>query len=143
MPSSRYRGRCACGQVSYEASADPYRMVNCHCRDCQRASGSGYAALCAFHKDNITLTGEVRYYRSISERGMAIERGFCATCGNPMTIRPHAQPNALYIFAASLDDPALHKPTANIWTKSAHPWDHMDPALPRLETTTPPSPPPR
>jgi hypothetical protein len=141
MPEKRYRGQCACGHVRYEASHPPYRMVNCHCRDCQRASGSGYAALCAFHKDHIVMTGDIRYYRSTSDRGMAIDRGFCPTCGNPLTIRPQAQPDAVYVFAASLDDPALHEPTANIWTKSAQPWVHMDPNLPRLETTTPPTPP--
>src|ERR1700730_8733194 len=38
-------GRCACGAVEYECDGEPVAMLNCHCRDCQRASGSAYAAI--------------------------------------------------------------------------------------------------
>jgi hypothetical protein len=33
------------------------------------------------------------------------------------------------IYASSLDDPSWHRPTMDIFTSSAQPWDHMDPAL--------------
>jgi hypothetical protein len=36
-------GECACGAVRYECSAAPVAMVNCHCRDCQRAGGAGFS----------------------------------------------------------------------------------------------------
>jgi hypothetical protein len=109
-------------------------MVNCHCRDCQRASGTAYAALIAFPTEAVTLSGEVRYYRVTSERGTQLDRGFCATCGSPLVLKPLARPEVLYVHAASLDDPSLHKPTANIWTRSAQSWDCIDPAIPRFET---------
>jgi hypothetical protein len=41
------------------------------------------------------------------------------------------------VQAASLDDPALYRPSANIWMRSAVPWDHLDPALPRFEKMRP------
>jgi len=133
MPGA-YSGRCACGEVRYQIDAEPLRMINCHCRDCQRASGSAYAALIAFSKERVTLSGEIRYYRSISDRGTQLERGFCETCGSPVILRPAARPEVLYVQAGSLDDPSLYKPTANIWTRSGQSWDCIDPAIPRFET---------
>jgi len=43
--AQKLSGGCACGAIHYECSADPLRMLNCHCRDCQQASGSAYAAI--------------------------------------------------------------------------------------------------
>lgn len=128
----KFRGRCACGKVAYETDADPVVMMNCHCRDCQRASGTAFAALVLFPVDRFQLLGELKYFAVISERGTTLERGFCPNCGNPVTIKP-ARPDMIFIQAASLDDPSLYKPTANIWVRSAAPWDHMDAALPRFE----------
>ena len=36
-----YTGGCACGEIRYEISDEPMVMNDCHCRDCQRKSGTG------------------------------------------------------------------------------------------------------
>ena len=137
MENARFTGGCACGQARYEIAAEPLRMVKCHCRDCQRASGSAYAALLAFELASVKLTGELRYYGVTSVRGTLLERGFCPTCGNPVTMKPGARPNVLYIHAGSLDDPSLYRPTAQQWVRSAQDWDYIDPRLPRFEERQP------
>ena len=79
-----HTGGCACGQVRYELTAAPARMLNCHCRDCQRASGSAFAAILIVPADGLRLSGELRYHAATSERNTQIERGFCPTCGSPI-----------------------------------------------------------
>jgi hypothetical protein len=37
------------------------------------------------------------------------------------------------IWTASLDDPSWFNPQMDVWTSDAHPWDQMNPALPRFE----------
>ena len=93
MENARYTGGCACGQMKYDITGESVRMLNCHCRDCQRASGSAYAALLAFEQKSVKLTGELRYYGVTSEWGNRLERGFCPNCGNPVTIKPGARQN--------------------------------------------------
>jgi hypothetical protein len=118
-------GGCLCGAVRYETEADPVVMVNCHCRDCQRAGGSGYAPFVIVPKAAVKIAGEARTYRTIGDAGLAVERGFCPTCGSPLFAKLERMPDVLGLQAASLDDPALYKPGLDLFTSSAQPWVHM------------------
>jgi hypothetical protein len=120
-------GGCICGAIRYESDADPVAMLNCHCRDCQRAGGSGYAPVLVLPKSAVQVTGAPRYYKTVGDSGKAIERGFCPTCGSQVLVKLERMPDLLGIQAASLDDPSLYKPELDIFTESAQPWVHMAP----------------
>ena len=57
MPQ-KLSGGCACSAIRYECDADPVIMMNCHCRDCQKASGSAYAAIVVVPKGAVKIRGE-------------------------------------------------------------------------------------
>jgi hypothetical protein len=122
-------GRCACGAVRYECSGDPAFMGNCHCRDCQRASGSAYSANIGVPENTVKVTGNVKYHEIIGGSGKPISRGFCANCGSPLFAKPSVMPSMIVINVASLDDPSIYKPAMDIFASSAQPWDHMSPQL--------------
>ena len=133
MPTP-FSGGCACGAIRYECSAEPLFSANCHCRDCQRASGSAFASVLSVPKTALILTKSTpKYHRVIADSGQIMERGFCPTCGSPLLVNWSAAPALVMIQAASLDDPSWHRPTMNCWTASAQPWDHMNPILPKFE----------
>ena len=49
-------GGCACGAIRYSCSSAPLYMGNCHCRDCQRATGSAFfPAVKAPHSTNVLI----------------------------------------------------------------------------------------
>ena len=127
--AQKISGGCACGAIHYECSADPIVMLNCHCRDCQRASGSAYAAVVAVPKSAVQVRGEPRYYKVVGKAGKAIERGFCPTCGSQLTVKLERLPDAMGLQAGSLDDPSIHRPKMDVFTSSAQPWDHMNPNI--------------
>ena len=135
--SQTIAGGCACGAIRYETDATPVAMFNCHCRDCQRASGSGYAAMLVVPKATVRVQGEPRYYKTVGDAGRAVERGFCAVCGSTVMSKPERSPDMLVLQAASLDDPSLYKPARDAFTNSAWRWDAMTvdtPKLPRGKT---------
>ena len=123
--SQTIAGGCACGAIRYETDATPVAMFNCHCRDCQRTSGSGYAAILVVPKATVRVQGEPRYYKTVGNAGRAVERGFCAVCGSPVMSRPERRPDMLALSATSLDDPSLYKPAMDVFTDSAWHWDAM------------------
>lgn len=124
-----YSGGCACSAIRYTGTAEPAFSWNCHCRDCQRASGSGQCPVLYVPKTALTLTGNVTYYSVKAESGNAVERGFCSTCGSPVCIRAALVPNLIGLWAGSLDEPDSFQPQIDVWTASAVAWDHMSRTL--------------
>ncbi len=132
MPAP-FAGGCACGAIRYDCAADPLYMGNCHCRDCQRATGSAYFAAVGVAKTAFRLlAGMPKYYEKQADSGHTMRRAFCPECGSPVFLTNAARPELVVLYAASLDDPSWVRPARDIYTASAQPWDAMDPALPKF-----------
>ena len=58
------KGGCLCGAVRYTAEADPTSATVCHCRDCQKFTGSAFAALVRVPKEALTIEGRRRQRES-------------------------------------------------------------------------------
>lgn len=93
-------------------------MFNCHCRDCQRATGTAFSAVVYVRAKAFKITkGSPRYYSTTSEMVGHNKRGFCADCGSRLF--GGATDKGQGINASSLDDPSLFKPQMHIWTLDA------------------------
>jgi hypothetical protein len=130
--ASKFKGGCLCGSIRYEGSADPAMAGNCHCRDCQKSTGGAMASVLAAPAGTIKITGKPKYFAVKGESGKSVQRGFCADCGSPLFSKVEAIPDMLFVKAGTLDDPTYFKPAFDIFTSSAQPWDHMNPALPKF-----------
>jgi hypothetical protein len=129
MPS-RFQGGCFCGAIRYECSSEPLFMINCHCRDCQRMSGSAYAAILSMPKGAFALVkGKPEVYTATADAGSTVSRWFCSQCGAPVYHTLSALPDLVGVKVGSLDDPSWYRPTMDIYTGSAQPWDLMNPEL--------------
>jgi hypothetical protein len=135
--SAPFTGGCACGAIRYECSAEPLRSVNCHCRDCQKATGSAYYPEILVPKEALRLTkGAPKYYAVKANSGTTLNRGFCSECGCPVLILIGDLPFSS-IAIGSLDDPSWYRPEMDIFTSRAHPWDVMNPELPKFPEMPP------
>ncbi len=97
-------GRCLCGAVTI-VLRNPVGWVGaCHCRMCQRWSGSVWAGFPAA-PDNVTVEGPVRRYQS----SVLAERAFCESCGSHLWMRDH-EPGAAYDLMPGLFEEAKDWP---------------------------------
>ena len=128
----KFTGGCMCGAVRYECLAKPIMSGNCHCRDCQKASGGAFVSMLAVPASALKISGKVKYYESKADSGNAFNRGFCPACGARLFGKSAGDPRLTMITAGSLDDPGEYRPAIDFFTSSAQPWDHMNPALPKF-----------
>jgi hypothetical protein len=131
-----FQGGCACGTIRYECTETPLAMFNCHCRDCQRASGGAFVTVVLVNESALRiLQGRPKIHRAVGEAGRWTDRSFCADCGTPLFAKGEVAPSYISIKPGSLDDASWFKPTIDTWAPSAPSWLHLDPALPKANKT--------
>lgn len=82
------KGSCLCGKVTYETTAIDSNVTKCHCKLCQKASGSAYGDYTTAPIDSFKWTsGESLLKKYESTPGNF--RNFCSECGTHM---PTAHP---------------------------------------------------
>jgi hypothetical protein len=71
-------GGCLCGAVRYRASGNPSRTVVCHCKFCQRCTGSAFAVWPTFGQEKVEIRGTLTGYKHHwDESGRWIRLNFC------------------------------------------------------------------
>ena len=78
--------------------------------------------------------GSPRRYIAKADSGNEITRVFCGECGTPLYVQVSTRPDIVGVRVCTFDDASWFRPEANIFVKSAQPWDHRDPAVPAFPT---------
>ena len=125
-------GGCACGDVHYEFDGEVAMSVYCHCRDCQRSSGTGSAAVFAANRKDFKATGSTSAYRYTGDTGNGVSRHFCPKCGSPLFSDVEILPDLVFVRIASLDDPSQIRPSMHIYCDSSQVWDRPNDPLPKF-----------
>jgi len=115
-------GGCLCGKVRYRIEAEPITTRVCWCRDCQYLGAGSGTVNVAFPREKVHIEGVLDDYASRAASGNLTHRGFCPSCGTPVTTQSEARPHFLAVRAGTLDDPEIGKPNLTIWTSSAPSW---------------------
>lgn len=119
-------GGCTCGHVRYQITSKPLIVHGCHCRWCQRQTGSAFVINALFEAENVKLLkGDVseETIPSPSGKGQTIAR--CPKCkvavwsnyfmgGIKELIR--------FIRVGTLDNPDQLPPDVHIFTSTKQPW---------------------
>lgn len=133
-----HQGKCSCGQVSYEITGDPIAVAICHCKNCQRQSGSAFSVNLVLRSDQVTLSGiGLKTFEDSSEEGGAVYRKFCPECGSPVLSTMTSAPGMSYIKAGTLDDTAGLTPVIDVWCQSAQSWVNLGLDIPHFQKNVP------
>ena len=133
-------GRCLCGAVRIAIKGTPVRMAQCHCRDCQRASGAGHASNAIFHAADVTIAGETKSYTVTADSGNDYTRHFCPACGSRAFATHAGRPGMVIVPVGMLDDTSWFNPQAVLYTRSRPAWDMTTDTVPNFEAMPPPAP---
>lgn len=117
-PAPVMTGGCQCGAVRYAMHGALDNPHLCHCRMCQKALGSFFAAYAANQDEDFEVTrGEIAIYMSSD----AVERGFCAKCGTPLTFA-YVGSGRTNASIGSMDEPARAMPEMQTGIEARMPW---------------------
>lgn len=122
MTGTTHTGSCLCGKVRYAFEGDPLLVAVCHCRHCQRQSGSAFSLVLAVSDAAYTQQGETRAFADKGESGQAVLRHFCENCGSPIVSIAEAIPGLTLIKGGSLDNPGRWTPSLEAYCESSLPW---------------------
>ena len=124
-----WTGGCLCGAVRFRATADPIRVVSCHCGQCRRHSGAAFLTFVHFPVGGFEWLGTApTRFRSSADA----ERGFCPRYGSTLSMHEAVLPDRVQVTLGSLDHPDRVRPDDQVWTESQLPWLKIDDDRPRF-----------
>lgn len=115
-------GGCLCAKVRYSATATPAVVALCHCKNCQKQSGTAFGTVIGVPRETLSFTGTLKTYEDVADNGSPIHRRFCPECGSRIASDADSVPGLTFIMAGTLDDTSWVEPTVQFWCASAQPW---------------------
>ena len=123
MSNTTLAGGCACGAIRYKLAEPPLIVHACHCRDCQRITGSAFVINLWIERKFVESSLAPKSFRLTAGSGKPVDVFFCDKCGTYLWSFYHAAPgDCLFVRAGTLDQPEQVKPDVHIFTRSKLPW---------------------
>jgi hypothetical protein len=130
MPDT-FEGQCACGAVRYRLASAPMFVHCCHCRDCQRQTGSAFVLNALIEADRVSLVSgnpEEVIVPTDSGRGQKVYR--CPSCKIAVWSVYGGVDKLRFVRIGTLDDPSVLTPDVHIYTRSKLPWMKLPDGVP-------------
>jgi hypothetical protein len=115
--------RCQCGalRADLDEGARPFTTI-CHCRQCQRRSGSPFGAVAYFRKELVHILGEATEFTRGSDAGTSITFGFCPACGSTIYVLLEKNPDLIGVLVGAFGDRSFPPPDVSVWQQEKHCW---------------------
>lgn len=119
---SEHHASCRCGQFQARCEGEPVRVSVCHCLNCQKRSGSSFAAQARWPEAQVTLTGDFREWATVGENGNWARFRFCPVCGSTVAYTIEALPGLIAIAIGAFADPNFPPPQYSVYEERKHAW---------------------
>ena len=127
-------GGCTCRAVRYRMATSPLFVHCCHCRWCQRETGSAFALNALIESNRVSLVGgeiEIVDTPSNSGRGQKIAR--CPVCRVAVWSNyAGAGDRFRFVRVGTLDEPDALPPDIHIFTSTKQPWVLLPATMPAV-----------
>ena len=133
MPET-FEGGCACGAVRYRLASPPMFVHCCHCRDCQRQTGSAFVLNALIEADRVLLqSGQVEEVTVPTESGRGQKVYRCPTCKIAVWSVYGGVDKLRFVRIGTLDNAAVLTPDVHIYVRSKLPWVKLPEGAPAFE----------
>jgi len=127
-------GGCACGSVRYRLTSAPMFVHCCHCRDCQRQTGSAFVLNALIETDRLAiLSGDLKLVAMPTDSGRPHNIHRCSRCETAVWSEYGGRSALRFVRVGTLDDPAALPPDVHIYTRSKLPWITLPATVPAFE----------
>ena len=119
-----FDGGCDCKYVRYRMLSTPLFVHCCHCRWCQRETGSAFVMNALIESDRVQLlSGELDMVMTPSNSGKGQKIARCPQCRIALWSHYSGGGDIFsFIRVGTLDDPDRFSPDIHIFTMSKQPW---------------------
>jgi hypothetical protein len=121
MPDS-LAGGCMCRAVRYRISTAPITAGLCHCDRCRPQSGSAFSTVIIIRRSTIEIKGETAVFDDIDSSGLHVARRYCPRCGSPLTTKPDAAPDLMFVKVGGIDANEWFHPVMELFVGRRRPW---------------------
>jgi hypothetical protein len=127
-------GGCACAAVRYRLASPPMFVHCCHCRDCQRQTGSAFVINALIETDRIVLlAGDPGPVAMPTDSGRPHLIYRCSNCRTAVWSEYGGLAALRFVRVGTLDNPAALSPDVHIYVRSKLPWVTLPNAVPTFE----------
>ena len=132
--SAIFEGGCTCRAVRFRMTSRPLFVHCCHCRWCQRETGSAFALNALIEADRVELLrGDVEVVATPSNSGKGQKISRCSKCHIALWSNYAGAGDALrFVRIGTLDEPDRFPPDIHIFTASKQPWVLLPAATPAV-----------
>lgn len=113
---------CRCGALRVICQGEPVRVSVCHCLECQKRSGSAFAAQARWPHDKVTIEGKAKTWERIADSGNRATYRFCPNCGSTIAYVIERWPGVTAVPVGAFADPAFPSPKFSVYEHRRHNW---------------------
>jgi hypothetical protein len=127
-----FEGGCTCRAIRYRLTSAPMFINCCHCRWCQRETGSAFVLNAVIEADRVVMqSGEPVLIVTPSNSGKGQKIARCPQCQIALWSNYAGAGDAVrFVRVGTLDEPDRLSPGAHIFTSSKQPWVVLPPGVP-------------
>lgn len=127
-------GGCACRKLRYRMHTKPLFVHCCHCKDCQRQTGTAFVLNALIEADRVELlSGEPQPYAMPTDSGKPHLVFRCPDCGTAVWSQYGGLTKLRFVRVGTLDEPSALPPDVHIYTRSKLPWVALPGDVPAFE----------
>jgi hypothetical protein len=135
MMAETLDGGCACGALRYRMHSAPMFVHCCHCKDCQRQTGTAFVLNALVEADRVeVLSGDPQPSAMPTDSGKPHRIFRCPDCGTAVWSEYGGLEKLRFVRVGTLDEPAALPPDVHVYTRSKLPWVKLPEGVPAFES---------